>query len=72
MQLTRATVSEPVVASAAKTVDGKKLGVVALATFSPGAHGEVREAVEHGLHEGAQGIVLDLRANGGGSSRRRS
>ena len=40
--------------------------MVALATFSPGAHGEVREAVEHELHTGARGIVLDLRANGGG------
>jgi carboxyl-terminal processing protease len=66
LTLTRATISEPVVASLSKTVDGKKLGVVALATFSPGAHGEVREAVEHELHGGARGIVLDLRANGGG------
>ena len=62
----RAVVSEPVVASETKTLDGLKLGVVALATFSPGAHTEVREAVEHELHEGARGIVLDLRANGGG------
>ncbi|HEY2719395.1 MAG TPA: S41 family peptidase [Solirubrobacteraceae bacterium] len=66
LTLTRATISEPVVASLTKSVDGKKLGVVALATFSPGAHGEVREAVEHELHKGARGIVLDLRANGGG------
>lgn len=66
LTLTRATISEPVVASLSKTVDGKKLGVVALATFSPGAHGEVREAVEKELHAGARGIVLDLRANGGG------
>jgi len=64
--ITRATISEPVVASETKTVDGVKLGVVALATFSPGAHGEVREAVEHELHMGARGIVLDLRGNGGG------
>ncbi len=53
-------------ASATKTVHGVKLGVVALATFSPGSHGEVREAVEQVLHEGAKGIVLDLRDNGGG------
>ena len=66
VKITRATISEPVVASATRTVGGTKLGVVALATFSPGAHGEVREAVEHDLHGGARGIVLDLRANGGG------
>ena len=64
--LTRATISEPVVASATKTVHGVKLGVVALATFSPGAHAEVREAVEKVRREGAKGIVLDLRDNGGG------
>ena len=64
--LTRATISEPVVASTTKTVHGVKLGVVALATFSPGAHGEVTSAVEKELHKGARGLVLDLRANGGG------
>jgi len=66
LTITRATISQPVVASAIKTVHGVKLGVVALATFSPGAHGEVREAVEHMLRQGARGIVLDLRSNGGG------
>ena len=66
LQITRAVISEPVVASLTKVVHGIKLGVVALATFSPGAHGEVREGVEHELHQGARGIVLDLRSNGGG------
>jgi carboxyl-terminal processing protease len=66
VRITRATISEPVVASLQRTVHGRKLGVVALATFSPGAHGEVREAVEKQLHAGARGIVLDLRGNGGG------
>jgi len=66
VRITRATISEPVVASATKTVHGVKLGVVALAMFSAGAHGEVREAVEHQLQAGAKGIILDLRGNGGG------
>jgi len=66
VRLTRATISEPVVASTVKTVAKVKLGVVALATFSPGSHGEVRTAVEGVLREGARGIILDLRANGGG------
>jgi carboxyl-terminal processing protease len=66
LHITRAIVSEPVVASETKVLHGIKLGVVALATFSPGAHAEVREAVEHELHEGARGLVFDLRDNGGG------
>ena len=66
LKITRATISEPVVASTTQTVHATKLGVVALATFSPGSHGEVREAVEHELHIGARGIVFDLRDNGGG------
>jgi carboxyl-terminal processing protease len=66
VKITRATISEPVVASASRVVHGVKLGVVELTTFSPGAHGEVRDAVEHELHSGARGLVFDLRSNGGG------
>ncbi|HXW58302.1 MAG TPA: S41 family peptidase [Solirubrobacteraceae bacterium] len=66
VEITRATIDEPVVASQTLAVHGVKLGVVELATFSAGAHAEVREAVEHELHAGARGLVLDLRANGGG------
>jgi carboxyl-terminal processing protease len=66
LRLTRALVSEPVVASTLRTVDGVRLGVVALAMFSPGCHGEVDQAVQDALRQGARGLVLDLRANGGG------
>jgi carboxyl-terminal processing protease len=66
VKITRAVVSEPVVASLSKTVHHVKLGVVALASFSPGAHAEVREAVQRQLRAGARGIVFDLRGNGGG------
>ncbi|MGD1056543.1 MAG: S41 family peptidase [Solirubrobacteraceae bacterium] len=66
VKITRAVVSEPVVESVTKTVHSVKLGVVALASFSPGSHVEVREAVEHELHEHVRGIVFDLRGNGGG------
>ncbi|MHB8492436.1 MAG: S41 family peptidase, partial [Solirubrobacteraceae bacterium] len=58
--------ADPVVASFVRVADGKKLAVVELAQFSEGAHGEVREAVERVLHQGARGIVFDLRSNGGG------
>jgi carboxyl-terminal processing protease len=64
--ITRALITEPVVDSTMRSVQGIKLGVVALQAFSPGAHGEVAEAVHGELRQGARGIVLDLRANGGG------
>jgi carboxyl-terminal processing protease len=63
---TRATISEPVVASATRSAQGVKLGVVRLATFSTGAHAEVSDAIQHELHARARGILFDLRANGGG------
>jgi carboxyl-terminal processing protease len=66
LRITRATISEPVVASLMREVHGAKVGVVALAAFSPGAHAEVRTAVEGLLRAGARAIVLDLRGNGGG------
>jgi carboxyl-terminal processing protease len=45
---------------------GRKLGVVQLFNFSPGAHGILRREVDEVLEKGAQGIVLDVRGNGGG------
>ncbi|MFZ1154946.1 MAG: S41 family peptidase [Solirubrobacteraceae bacterium] len=64
--VTRATISEPVVASTMRTVHGVKLGWVYLATFSEGSHGELYEAVQGLLKQGARGLVFDLRADGGG------
>jgi carboxyl-terminal processing protease len=66
LTVTRAIISEPVVASMMRTVHGVKLGWVYLATFSEGSAGEVRSAVDKLLKEGARGLVLDLRADGGG------
>jgi carboxyl-terminal processing protease len=64
--VTRATISEPVVASAMRTLHGVKLGWVYLATFSEGSHGELYDAVNGLRKQGARGFVFDLRANGGG------
>jgi carboxyl-terminal processing protease len=66
LTLTRATVSIPVVASHLRIVDGKRIGVVRLTTFSSGAHADVDAALKRLLAEHAQGLVLDLRHNGGG------
>jgi carboxyl-terminal processing protease len=64
--ITRATIQEPVVASATRSVDGRKLGIVALAAFTPGSHGELHQGVEKVLRAGSRGVLLDLRGNGGG------
>lgn len=64
--ITRETISRPVVASEIRTANGVKLGWAYLATFSEGSHGQLAEAVHTLLKHGAKGIVLDLRANGGG------
>ncbi|MEZ5123898.1 MAG: S41 family peptidase [Solirubrobacterales bacterium] len=63
----RGVVSVPVVASRMRrTADGTKVAQVALSTFSRGAHGELRQEIDKRLKQGAKGILLDLRHNGGG------
>jgi len=64
--LTRREVEIPQVAGRIVTVDGRKVGYVRLAGFLPGAHGELRAEVEKLYAQGAQGLILDLRGNGGG------
>jgi carboxyl-terminal processing protease len=64
--VTRREVEVPQVAGHIEDVGGTKLGYVRLAGFFPGAHGELRQEVEQLYRQGAQGIVLDLRGNGGG------
>lgn len=46
--------------------DGDKTGYVQFHTFSEGAHGELRTEIERLYRQGAEGLVLDLRGNGGG------
>jgi carboxyl-terminal processing protease len=45
---------------------GRKLGVVELLGFSSGAHGALRREIDKLTKRGADGLVLDLRGNGGG------
>ena len=64
--LVRAQISVPVVSGELETVDGEKLGYARLTTFSEGAHAQLYEEVRKLQKQGARGLVLDLRANGGG------
>jgi len=64
--LTRKQINVPITSNRVKEVDGKKLGYVRLTTFSSGAGKDLRRAVDNAIKKGAEGIVLDLRENGGG------
>lgn len=64
--LTRREVDIPQVTGRIEEVGGVKVGYVRLAGFFEGAHAELRDQVERLYSRGAEGIVLDLRGNGGG------
>jgi carboxyl-terminal processing protease len=64
--LERASVRVPAVQGRLEHVDGRPVAYVSFHTFSDGAHGELRDAVERLYRRGAEGLVLDLRGNGGG------
>jgi carboxyl-terminal processing protease len=66
VRVTRAEIEAPITATRIERVNGRKLGYVRFDSFTEGSHGVLREAVERVEREGAQGIVLDLRGNGGG------
>jgi carboxyl-terminal processing protease len=62
----RATVRIPAVVGRIRRAAGRKVAYVRFATFSEGAHGELRDTVERLYRRGAEGLVLDMRGNGGG------
>jgi carboxyl-terminal processing protease len=66
IRLRRARIEVPVVEGKNMTSGGKKLAVVELASFSSGVHGLLRQEIQKRLGSGAEGLVLDLRGNGGG------
>lgn len=66
LEVERANVRIPAVDGKLERLDGEKIGYVGLATFSRGAHGELRAQIEDLQERGAEGLVLDLRGNGGG------
>ncbi len=65
-KIERAHVTQPVVAARIVRFHGVPYGVVVYASFTAQSSDQVRAAVRRMLARGAQGIVLDLRGNGGG------
>jgi len=66
-ELTRAEVDIPAVESSLRTVGGTKVGYIQLLTFTKrGVHAELRQAAERLRERGAEGLLVDLRGNGGG------
>jgi carboxyl-terminal processing protease len=66
VKVKRARIEIPVATGRIVERGGRKLGVVELTTFSEGAHGLLRREIDELLDKGAEGILLDLRGNGGG------
>lgn len=66
LRVERAEIQVPVVEGRLERRGGDPYGVVELTTFSEGAHGLLRKEIDRLLERGAEGIVLDLRGNGGG------
>jgi carboxyl-terminal processing protease len=66
LRVEREQIKVPVSSGRVVERDGRKLGVVSLTGFSDGAHGELRRQIDKVLDGGAEGLVLDLRGNGGG------
>ncbi len=66
VKLKRERIDVPVARGRTVERDGRKLGVVELYGFTPGAHGALRREIRKVMGNGAEGIVLDLRGNPGG------
>jgi carboxyl-terminal processing protease len=62
----RANVTVPVAASKLVRVAGKAIGYLEFTAFAQGSAAELRAEVQKMLKAGAEGLVLDLRDNGGG------
>ena len=56
----------PVATGTVVTYHGIKLGSLALSSFTDGSGAELKAQVEKVLHQGARGLILDLRDNPGG------
>jgi carboxyl-terminal processing protease len=66
LTLLRADIVVPVAAGQIVDYHGVKLGALTLTQFVDGAGAELKAQVEKVLHQGARGLILDMRDNPGG------
>ena len=66
LKLTRAKIEVPTADGRVERRGADSFGVVELTNFGPGAHGELRKEIDALLEDDVEGLVLDLRGNGGG------
>jgi carboxyl-terminal processing protease len=66
VRVQRATIKIPVIESKLRTIDGARVGVVQIASFSSGVHADLRAKLRKLLEQKVEGLVIDLRHNGGG------
>jgi carboxyl-terminal processing protease len=66
VHLKRASVHVPVAIGKITRAGGRKVAYVRYVTFNQGAHGELSSTLERLYDRGAEGLLLDLRGNGGG------
>jgi len=64
--MTRREIRIPVTRTRIFRRDGHRIGYIYFASFSRGSHRELKRAMERVMDRGAESVVLDLRANGGG------
>jgi carboxyl-terminal processing protease len=66
VEVERASIELPIVEAEIERHDGVKLANVRLLSFTSGVHGKLSEELDGLLDKGAQGVLLDMRGNGGG------
>lgn len=66
VEVERAEVRIPAVDGEITRVGGRAVGYISFVTFSEGAHAELRQEAERLYRRGAEGLVIDVRGNGGG------
>jgi len=66
VEVERASIEIPIVKGEIVTRDGMKVAHIELLSFTSGVHGRLSEEIDRLVDKGAEGIVLDLRGNGGG------